>query len=70
MYPNPSSGLIHFKEAVDGSLSVYDRIGNLMKVIELQAAQSIDLGALPNGLYMLVLDDEKELKLGKVIITR
>jgi hypothetical protein len=70
MYPNPSSGLIHFKEAVHGTLSVYDRIGNLMKVIELQAEQSVDLGALRNGLYMLVLDDEKELKLGKISITR
>ena len=65
MYPNPSSGLIHFKEAVNGRLSVYDRIGNLMKVIELKADQSVDLGALPNGLYMLVLDDDGEQMIGK-----
>ena len=65
VFPNPSLGLIHFKEAVHGRLSVYDRIGNLMKVIELQAKQSVDLGTLPNGLYMLVLDDNEEQMIGK-----
>jgi hypothetical protein len=51
-YPNPSNGLVYFKNANNADVHVYDISGREVKV-GIQA-ETIDFGNVPEGLYTIV----------------
>jgi hypothetical protein len=51
-YPNPSNGLVYFKNANNADVHVYDLSGREVKV-GIQA-ETIDFGNVPEGLYTIV----------------
>ena len=56
IYPNPSTGLFYLKSdefSIDGaSCEVYDAVGNLVHISEIQGS-IIDLSGLPKGIYIM-----------------
>lgn len=52
-YPNPTSGMLHLDEQVR-EVEVCDMLGR--RVMWLKDTEKVDLGSLPNGVYMLVLN--------------
>jgi hypothetical protein len=75
LYPNPSTGLVYFKNNtgfVPSSIKVYDNIGQLVRSIKIEEISSeiqIDLNDMAPGMYNITVDMPDEDFNGKVIIT-
>ena len=60
VYPNPTDGLIYIETSQDASLKEY-RITNLLGQTLMSGTvtdQTIDVSALPNGMYFLTIDNQ------------
>jgi len=70
-YPNPSTGKIMFSGLHEaGNISVFDNMGtHVMEFSEL-SGNSIDLGTLPNGLYLVRLQTHEGVKTARVNILK
>jgi len=54
IYPNPSAGLIHINNAVQGNVEVFNLRGELLLNTTLSRTQNtLDLSYLPNGIYLV-----------------
>lgn len=53
IYPNPSSGLFHFNEAMSGTMHVYSMEGKAVFQKDLEQTKTIDLSHLPKGIYWI-----------------
>lgn len=57
IYPNPTSGILHFKGITDGTLiSIYDTIGKNILNTTLAIDTPLDVSALENGVYLIKFD--------------
>ena len=68
VYPNPGTGLFYLKSnvTVTSSLYLYDAQGQLQRTIK-DGTKTIDLTDLPNGLYLLRFDTNRNLKSRKIV---
>lgn len=57
VYPNPTSGLINIEGEEVTEVQVYNSFGQLVKTF--LNANIIDLGTMPKGIYMLIINDAK-----------
>lgn len=63
--PNPTNGIVYFKEIEKGEVQVINNLGEVM--IEKTLTKSeLDLSPLANGLYFIFIKTNNELFLGKV----
>ena len=58
VYPNPTSGLINIEGEEVTEVQVYNSFGQLVKTF--LNANIIDLGTMPKGIYMLIINDAKD----------
>lgn len=59
LYPNPATDYLSIASEHAGNVRLYNALGNLMLVVEIEAGESqIDLSNLANGLYLLKLNEE------------
>jgi hypothetical protein len=56
VYPNPAKDVLRFSERFSGKARVFDLQGKLMLQVSLIDRQSLDISALPIGMYLLQLD--------------
>ncbi len=56
VYPNPSSEIINFIEAMDGRVEVYNNISQLVYIKDIQGESAINLSSLPAGIYFMKLN--------------
>ncbi len=67
LYPNPSSGIVQINTTMATyELKVYNTLGEL--VIDRNTVKSIDLGEHENGVYYLVISDDKGTRVTKKLI--
>ncbi len=66
VYPNPTNGLVHFKNEIQ-EVWVYNTNGQLIKK-QLETTPSIDLSELPTGVYYLILQSDQEHYIEKVVV--
>ncbi|WP_396177742.1 T9SS type A sorting domain-containing protein [Flavobacterium sp.] len=71
IYPNPSSGIIHFNglDANINRVEVFDILGKNIKN-EVSFSQTLDLSDLPNGMYLVVFDTDKGMINKKIVIQK
>jgi len=76
LYPNPSTGTFYFRNqtgVIPNSLEVYDNVGQIVKIIQVEDAVSeikIDLEGMTPGVYYVKADMTGEDFYGKIIITK
>ncbi len=70
--PNPTDGKLTWNDARVSSVQVYDLAGKLLQrqVLKNQPTPLLDLGFLPNGLYLLHFSDGKHTWVRKVVMAR
>jgi len=74
LYPNPTTGNLHWSELAEGSVSglrVYDALGRLCLERE-NPTDNVDISVLPGGLYQVTLLGEqgRVLASGRVVLVR
>lgn len=71
IYPNPTNGLVTIISSNSGKYVITDIVGHVLKVIELEQSieTTVDLGALPNGVYWL-RSSEHNLTNQRIVLTR
>ncbi len=57
IYPNPVSNTIHFKNSINGVLSIIDLGGRVVRTFNANNKQSIDVSFLSKGVYQMVLQE-------------
>jgi PKD domain len=62
-YPNPSTGVVHWKGADAARVKVYEALGNLALSVDAPGGRA-DLASLPKGMYFLQLFDAEGRLLG------
>ena len=69
VYPNPSTGVFNFKknnsELVLNRINIYDPQGK--KITDVTNTSSVNLSALPAGVYIFSAQKENEIIKGKLI---
>ena len=72
VYPNPSSGLfqLEYSERPLAKVKVFDSAGHLVKRLNLDQDQLIDLSQLASGTYILQFFDENDWGLDSKLITK
>lgn len=68
LYPNPTKGNIYLYGASHASVSIYNSIGNLVTSLEDFTGNSLNLSALPKGVYMLKVEKTDHTVLQKKIV--
>ena len=63
--PNPTTGLVHINEVIDGHFKIIDNMGRVLQEGEIK--ENYDLIDQPAGIYMLLLQTANESKYFKVI---
>ena len=68
MYPNPTSGLVQMKIESPMKVYVYTMNGQLVKSAQLETGEkTVDLSALPAGLYQLRATSQDDYYSGKLV---
>jgi hypothetical protein len=71
IYPNPSTGKIILSGVPEaGNISVFDNMGNHVMEFSKLSGNTMDLGSLPNGLYMVRLQTHEGVKTARVNILK
>ena len=67
IYPNPTNGILYFNTKVDKAvISIFDLNGK--KILEvLVSSNQIDVSTLSNGIYMIKIEDNSGLIIGKFV---
>lgn len=69
IYPNPSTGTVYFEVVRNYKVSIYDEMGKLVQTSWLTPGKnSIELGELENGIYLLELSDLEVKKTLKLVL--
>jgi hypothetical protein len=58
IYPNPTTGMVQLSMPVNGSYKIFTMRGELLETKGIQG-MNIDLSALPMGLYVVEVVDDK-----------
>jgi hypothetical protein len=64
IYPNPTAGLLNVAGADNATISVFNISGQLVSEISSLRGNTINLSALPNGMYLV------KIQKGETIITK
>ena len=68
VYPNPSSGFVHFKNSGgEFLLKVFNKCGMLVLKQQVDGCETIDLSDLPNGIYIYNIEDRTGIFNGKIV---
>lgn len=67
VYPNPSNGKIYFSNQMSGKYKVYTYAGNIMTTGDLKNQKELQL-KLPNGNYILLLENGGEKKSFNIVV--
>lgn len=69
IFPNPGSGIFHMLDNTNSNwgFRVKDLMGNVVKRQDRLLAGQLDLSALPNGMYILVLSDKERLIVRRIV---
>lgn len=78
LYPNPTDGILYIKTTKrlgpDANLTVYNSMGQSLEVKQLEESREgsylVDLHALPEGIYMVLLSTPENSALQKLMIAR
>jgi surface protein len=66
LYPNPTSGVLYIDAEISlSNIIVHDLLGK--EVLRISGAQSIDMGSLMSGVYLLKLYDGNNLSIQRVV---
>lgn len=68
LYPNPTSGKLHFSGVNNASIEVYDIIGKLFLKNKIKNDETIDLSTYPKGMYVVKVNEEATTKAFRVIL--
>ena len=71
IYPNPTNGLVNIVSPNSGEYFITDMVGQVLQVLELEKSMesTVDLSALPNGVYYL-RSGENNLLNQRIVLTR
>ncbi|MDD2385654.1 MAG: T9SS type A sorting domain-containing protein [Bacteroidales bacterium] len=70
IYPNPAKNQISVSAGKDAELKIYNCLGSLLRVVNLENHNSLDISNLANGIYIFrIMDGEKSID-KKVVINR
>ena len=65
VYPNPTNGILHIKDAVEGELSIVDLTGRVLQKMEIQNSPKeevlLDLSNFTRGTYLVRLVSENQI---------
>jgi hypothetical protein len=70
IYPNPTTGILHFEKGVTGMLRLFDISGQEIWTKEIFDEQAVDFSKIPNGLYFLTIENDKMRIRKKVLIQK
>lgn len=71
LYPNPSSGIIYFKEPLNGQIVIRNLLGQVVWQSNGEALQSLNLMHLSTGKYCLqYIDEQEKMQTIKFVITK
>lgn len=66
IYPNPTSNLITFGQNFRGSkIEIYDSNGRIVRKTTLDNSNNLNIEDLQNGIYLIVLDNKRIIKIIK-----
>ena len=69
LFPNPSSGLVNFKAESTGLLTVRNNLGQIVGQHEVNSGlNQVDLGTLPNGMYLVIVSNQRVVKQSRIMI--
>ena len=57
LWPNPASQTVHIEGITAAEVQMYNALGQLVKTV--RGTNEVDLGTLPNGLYLLEIIGQK-----------
>lgn len=70
-YPNPSKGLIHVSNISEmTSVKIFDSLGKLVLETILSTDSTIDLMGVSNGLYLISIQNKKEISHFRLVIAK
>lgn len=70
IYPNPASDCIHFEEETARYATIYNSVGQMMKVVEIKGG-SINVSGLSDGVYFLcIINDKGDKSMHKIVIRK
>jgi hypothetical protein len=68
IYPNPVKDVLHIECGGIKEISIYNSVGKLIgQYKNADAVQIIDMGNLPNGIYLLQLKNQNEIITRKLV---
>lgn len=70
IYPNPAKNQISISAGKDAKLKIYNCLGSLLRVVDLESHSSLDISNLANGIYVFRITDGKKSIDKKVVISR
>lgn len=71
LFPNPTTGIIHFRNVENSHVTVYNILGEAVVNCEVSLAnESIDLSGQPDGTYFVQVQTENNVNVKKVILRR
>lgn len=68
IYPNPATDEIHFQNATNGTVSIFNTQGQLVMNEKLNGASVMDISELTSGFYLIRLTDNDQSKEQKLIV--
>ena len=70
-WPNPTTGIVKMDAAEGSVIEIFSTSGRMVKRVESFSGNSLDLGALRNGLYFLkVVNESGEVFSGKITVLK
>lgn len=57
LYPNPTDGFVTISTPQEGTLRLFDATGRLVQTQEIRESATLDVSALPRGLYICTFQD-------------
>ncbi len=61
VYPNPATNKIYLNKAFNGEVKIYSTTGTLLKNRFLNGENSIDISALAQGVYLIILQTDEQI---------
>jgi len=65
--PNPADGAVRLAVEAEAEIRVFDAAGRLMQSQVVQPGESLDLTALPAGVYTVIAQNEAAARVGKLV---
>lgn len=68
MYPNPASNFLYIPTELPSTVTLYDLNGRMLKSSFIQPNEVFQLPDVPNGMYIIKMNNGKGISSGKIII--